>query len=63
MSSTYFAGDGSYGDAESLIIIDTSDWTDDDWDMVTYARDTDRAEIAASIAAHRDDSQLKLFDL
>jgi hypothetical protein len=62
MGYTYFATDGSYGDAANIVMVDTSDWTDDDWDMVTYARDTDRAEIATSIASRSGLDQLSLFN-
>lgn len=52
MTTYYFAADGSYGDADTLIIVDTADWTEEDWDHIEFARDRDRAEIAASIASH-----------
>jgi hypothetical protein len=60
MIKHYFATDGSYGDAEGLVIIDTSDWTDDEWGLVEDAPDDQRAAIAASLAAHGSD-QLALF--
>lgn len=39
MSTTYFAADGSYGDATDITIVDTSDWTQTDWDHVEAASD------------------------
>ena len=30
----YFATDGNYGNAENLVIIDTADWTEDEWDII-----------------------------
>jgi hypothetical protein len=50
MALTYFAGDGSYGDASGLVIIDTRAWNNDQWDRVESASDYERAAIAASIA-------------
>mgnify|MGYP006297109677 CR=1 FL=1 len=41
----YFAADGSYGDAD-LVIIDTSEWTQDEWDIVENATDAERMVIA-----------------
>lgn len=36
---TYFSKDSSYGDATDLIIIDTSEWTDEDWREVDSGSD------------------------
>jgi hypothetical protein len=46
----YFASDGSYGDAEKLIIVDTSEWTEEDWQEIDMAGDSDRAVVAYAIA-------------
>jgi len=61
MNLTYFAADGSYGDASSLVVVDTSDWADDDWDMVQEARDSERSAIAVQIS-RSSDAQLTLFE-
>jgi len=34
---TYFARDGSYGDAGGILIINTEDWSDDDWAAIDNA--------------------------
>jgi len=47
---TYFASDGSYGDAEGISVIDTSDWTETDWSHVTVESDHNRVFIARMIA-------------
>ena len=48
---TYFAGDGSYGEWDELsLLIDTSDWTEDDWDEIDAASDSFRASTAYDIA-------------
>lgn len=63
MSHTYyFAMDGNYGEAEKIVIVDTSDWDDDDWAAVEYARDgEERMEIARSIAdGEYNSNQLEL---
>lgn len=49
-ASTYFATDGSYGSAHNLEIIDTSEWTDEDWAEVENATDDTRADTASAIA-------------
>jgi sarcosine oxidase gamma subunit len=41
----YFAADGSYGSAD-LVIIDTSDWSPDEWDIVENAPEDERMAIA-----------------
>ena len=46
---TYFAMDGNYGDAERFLVIDTSNWDDDDWAAIEYAKDDERLEIARQI--------------
>ena len=55
MALTYFAQDGSYGDAAGLIIIDARDWNDDQWDRVDNALDLMRASVALEIAAENGD--------
>jgi hypothetical protein len=46
MALTYFATDGSYGDGNSILNIDTSNWTDEMWDTVENAHDSNRIVIA-----------------
>ena len=55
MALTYFAQDGSYGDAAGLIIIDARDWNDDQWDRVDNALDLMRASVALEIAVENGD--------
>lgn len=50
MAKTYFAEDGSYGDAERLVVMDTSDWTDEDWEKIEEASDWERPTVAQDIA-------------
>ena len=47
--ATYFATDGSYGDATDLIVIDTDLFTEEDWDEIQNASDAERAELAWQI--------------
>ena len=51
--ATYFASDGSYGDADDLITIDTSGWTEADWEKIEEASDSDRGAIAIGIFAKK----------
>ena len=41
--ATYFATDGSYGDASGLVIVDTSKWTQEQWQMIEETSDSFRA--------------------
>ncbi len=47
---SYFAKDGSFGDADGILIIDTSEWSDEDWENVSEVTDEARAT-AAVVAA------------
>ena len=55
MALTYFAGDGSYGDASGLVIIDTRAWNNDQWQAVEESHDYSRAALAAMIALEGGD--------
>ena len=55
MALTYFANDGSYGDARGLIILDARDWNDDQWDAVEMAHDRERVAIAINSALENGD--------
>jgi hypothetical protein len=41
--ATYFASDGSYGDATGLVVVDTSKWTEEQWQMIEETSDGFRA--------------------
>jgi hypothetical protein len=43
---TYFATDGSYGDGDGIVVIDTIYWTDAMWTMIDECSDYDRVYIA-----------------
>lgn len=45
----YFAQDGSYGEADDILICDTTQWVGDDWDEVIEAADMHRLETAQEI--------------
>ena len=49
MSHTYFAVDGSFGNAVDILIVDTSNWTDAHWDAVEDASDSERIEVARNL--------------
>ena len=55
MALTYFAADGSYGDAAGLVIIDTRAWNNDQWERVEEASDYVRNAIAANLALENGD--------
>jgi len=45
-SLAYFAEDGSYGDAKNLRIIDTSEFTEEEWEIISNANDILRHKLA-----------------
>jgi alpha-L-fucosidase len=55
MALTYFAQDGSYGDASGLIVLDTRAWNAEQWDSVELASDYKRAGTALEVAARNGD--------
>ena len=63
MTIHYFAKDGNYGDAKDLVIVDTTDWSDDEWADIDFAIDSNRPEIALALSTSRkvmSPDQLKL---
>jgi hypothetical protein len=48
-TSTYFAGDGNYGEADDLVIVNTNDWSEEDWNEIEEAADYLRVDIAKTI--------------
>ena len=49
MTIHYFAADGNFGNATNLVIVDTTDWTDEEWADVEYAIDDQRSTTALSL--------------
>jgi hypothetical protein len=47
---TYFAGDGSYGSADGITVMETTLWSELDWQMVEEVSDEHRATVARLIA-------------
>ena len=45
----YFAKDGSFGDADGLVVLDTRTWSDGDWQQVENASDYSRAAEAVQV--------------
>ena len=46
----FFSEDGSYGGADGILVVDTSQWTADDWREVEDTSDLHRLEVARDIA-------------
>lgn len=51
MAPTYFAQDGSWGDAEGLLILDVSRWSEMDFEIIRDAPDFERMELAQQMNA------------
>lgn len=47
---TYFAADGSWGDASGLTIIDTTAWTDEDYEKLDGASDENLPDAAIAVS-------------
>ena len=50
MTIHYFAADGHYGNARQLVVVDTSDWTEDEWEDVDNAPEGERGSIALQLS-------------
>lgn len=46
---SYFTEDGGYGDGNYAIIIDTDQWTEDDWQSIEDCTENERLELAQQI--------------
>ena len=46
----YFASDGSYGDADGIVLIDTTDWESPEWEEIDNMTDSERYEFATMLA-------------
>ena len=46
----YFADDGNYGDANGMAIVETTKWTELDWEDLEDASDSSRPKVAETIA-------------
>lgn len=55
----YIATDGSYGDATDLLLVDASEFTNDDYEALDAVDDAYRQEEAAEIAVYRSDDRLR----
>lgn len=55
---TYFAKDGSYGDASELVIINTSDWTDYNWETIAIGTGADDFTTLAEKVAFDNNSYI-----
>lgn len=53
-SLTYFATDGNYGDAVGLTVIDTTGWTDIDFETFDAVLDHERVSLARLISEWKD---------
>lgn len=43
---SYFATDGSYGNADGLVVMETTHWTELDWNLIDGAMDDARPTVA-----------------
>lgn len=65
-NATYFALDGNYGDADGIVIVDTTGWSEEDWTAIDEVGDADRANLAYALAKADDlasaRSALEIYD-
>jgi hypothetical protein len=52
MKDLWVAQDGSYG-CSQIVLVDTTGWNGTDWEELDEARDSQRMEVAVSIAERR----------
>jgi len=49
----YFAQDGNWGSAEEILLVDTTNWTEEDWELIEDATDSERGQIAQRLSEER----------
>lgn len=49
MKDLWVTEDGTYG-TSNIVLVDTNNWTDADWEKLEDAGDSERMEVAVSIA-------------
>jgi hypothetical protein len=49
----YFAPDGIFGDATELILVDTTNWTEEDWFLIEDCAPSERQDIAQKLSQER----------
>jgi len=54
---SYFAEDGSYGNAVGLMVLDTTKWTALDWEIIDSVSDNERPTVARLIAESYEEAQ------
>lgn len=48
-SMHYFAVDGNYGDAQGLVVMETTHWDETDWDIIESTSDENRPAVAQAL--------------
>lgn len=46
---SYFAVDGNYGSADGMTLMETTHWTDMDWEIIESTSDEHRPEVARAL--------------
>jgi len=46
---SYFATDGNYGSADGILVLETTSWSELDWQMIEEVSDEDRPTVARLI--------------
>ena len=59
---SYFAKDGNYGDANGIVVVDTTAWTTEDFELMDQASDENRPTLARLISEWIDDGRTDKFD-
>lgn len=61
-SLSYFAKDGNYGDADGIIVVDTTEWSESDFEMVERASDENRPLAARTVSEWIDAGRTDQYD-
>ncbi len=59
---TYFAADGSYGDAADMVIVNTTQWGDKDWAEMANLPDTERFQSAEMLGWQYEDYMIPVSE-
>lgn len=59
---SYFAKDGNYGDADGITVVNTTEWTSEDFDLIEQASDEDRPLAARLVSEWIDRGRTEEHD-
>jgi hypothetical protein len=58
---SYFTEDGSYGNADGILVMDTTVWSDLDWEIIDRVLGSERSRVARLLAESYEQDADQVF--